>query len=85
MPINQVIRGVSVFVGVFAGMKRIKELGFASGLLIGFLYTIFAFLAFSILGGNFSIDLTLLTDIVFCSIIGAICGIICVNLKKSNN
>lgn len=84
-PINQVIKGVSVFVGVFMGMKKIKELGLVSGLLIGIFYTILAFLVFSILGGYFIFDLTLLTDIVFGAIIGAICGIICVNLKKSSN
>lgn len=84
-PVNQVIKGVSVFAGVFVGMKKIKELGLVSGLLIGVLFTIFAFLAFSILGGSFVFDFTLLTDMLFGAIIGAICGIICVNLKKSNN
>lgn len=84
-PINQVIKGASVFIGVFVGMKKIKELGLVSGLLIGVIYTILAFLVFSILGGSFGFDLTLLTDIVFGAVIGAICGIICVNLKKSSN
>ena len=84
-PINQVVKGVSVFAGVFVGMKKVKELGLVSGLLIGIFYTILAFLVFSILGGMFVFDLTLLTDVVFGAIIGAICGIICVNLKKSNN
>ena len=64
---------------------QIKELGLVSGLLIGICYTILAFLVFSLLGGSFVLDLTLLTDIVFGAIIGAICGIICVNLKKTNN
>lgn len=84
-PVNQIIKGISVFVGVFVGMKKVKELGLVSGLLIGTIYTILAFLAFSILGGTFIFDLTLATDIVFGAIIGAICGIICVNLKKSSN
>lgn len=84
-PVNQIIKGISVFIGVFVGMKRVKELGLVSGLLIGVFYTIFAFLSFSILGGCFIFDLSLLTDVVFGAIIGAICGIICVNLKKSSN
>ena len=84
-PINQVIKGVSVFIGVFVSLRKSKELGLVSGLLIGFVYTFIAFLAFSILGRNFSFDLTLLTDVVFGAIIGAICGIICVNIKKSAN
>lgn len=81
-PVNQIIKGVSIFLGVFIGLKKSKELGLVSGLLIGFIYTFLAFLVFSILAGSFSFDVTLLTDIVFGAIIGAICGIICVNIKK---
>ncbi|MBO5394365.1 MAG: TIGR04086 family membrane protein [Clostridia bacterium] len=84
-PVNQVIKGVSVFLGVFVGMKKIKELGLISGLLIGVVYTIAAFFVFSILAGGFVFDLTFITDIVFGAIIGGVCGIICVNLKKSSN
>lgn len=84
-PVNQVIKGVSVFLGVFLGMKKCKEFGLVSGLLIGIVYTFLAFIVFSILSGGFLFDFTLLTDIVFGAIIGAICGIICVNLKKNNN
>lgn len=84
-PINQVIKGISIFIGVFVSLKKSKELGLVSGLLIGLTYTIIAFLVFSILSRTFSFDITLLTDIVFGAIIGAICGIICVNIKKSVN
>ena len=84
-PVNQVIKGGSIFLGVFIGLKRSKELGLVSGLLIGFIYTIVAFLVFSALSASFSIDVTLLTDIVFGAIIAAICGIICVNIKKTTN
>ena len=84
-PVNQVIKGLSILIGVFVGLKRSKELGLVSGLLIGFIYTIVAFIIFSILGGIFAFDLTFLTDILFGAVMGAICGIICVNLKKSTN
>lgn len=83
LPINQVIKGLSIFLGVFFGLKKRKEMGLVSGLLIGFIYTIVAFVVFSILNGAFSFDHTLLNDIIFGAIIGGICGIICVNLKKS--
>ncbi len=82
-PVNEVIKGVSIFFGVFVGLKKHKKMGLLNGVLIGFLFTIVAFLVFSILDGTFSFDRTLLNDIVFGSVIGAICGIICVNLKKS--
>ena len=81
-PVNQVIKGISIFLGVLFGMKKVKENGILNGLLIGFLFTVFAFLVFSLLDGQFVFDKTLLNDVIFGSIIGAICGIICVNLKK---
>ncbi len=84
-PINQVIKGISIFLGVFIGLKKCKELGLVSGLLIGFIYTLLAFLVFSLLSGSFVFDITLLTDSVFGAVIGAICGIISVNIKKSAN
>ena len=84
-PVNQVIKGLSILIGVFVGLRKSKELGLVSGVLIGFIYTIVAFVIFSILGGVFAFDLTFLTDILFGAVMGAICGIICVNLKKSTN
>lgn len=84
-PVNQIIKGVSVFVGVFIGLKKTREMGLVSGLLIGFIYTILAFLIFSVLSGHFVFDISIVTDMVFGAVIGAICGIICVNIKKSGN
>ena len=77
-PVNEVIKGVSIFFGVFVGLRKYKKMGLLNGILIGFLFTVVAFLVFSLLDGTFSFDRTLLNDIVFGSIIGAICGIICV-------
>ena len=82
-PINQVIKGLSIFLGVFLSLRKENKNGLVCGLLIGFLFTIFAFLTFSILSGSFVFDKGLITDIIFGAIIGGICGIICVNLKKS--
>ena len=78
-PINQVIKGLSILIGSFIGLKKSKEMGFISGLVIGFFYTILAFITFSILDGNFVFSKTLLNDLLFGGIIGAICGIIAVN------
>ena len=82
MPINQVIKIVSIFVGVFLALKTNRSIGFVKGLLIGLFYTIIAYLVFSILAGNFGFNLTSFTDMVFGSIIGGISGIIIANLKK---
>ncbi len=85
VPINQVIKGISIFLGVFIGLKNEKKMGLVGGFLVGLIYTIIAFLSFSILDGSFSFDKTLLNDVIFGSIIGGICGIISINIKKSSN
>jgi len=84
-PINEVIKGVSIFFGVFIGFKREKKLGLIGGFLIGLIFTILAFISFSLLGGGFNFDLTLLYDTIFGGILGGICGVICVNIKKNYN
>ena len=80
-PVNQLIKAVSVFVGVFFALKKDKEKGLIKGMIIGLSYTFFAFVVFSILNGAFNVDKSLLTDILFGGITGAICGIIAGNLK----
>lgn len=81
-PINQIIKGISVLIGVFVAMRKVDKMGLVGGLLIGLVYTILAFVVFSILDGNFEFNLTLLNDLLFGGIMGAICGIIAVNVKK---
>ncbi len=78
-PINQVIKGLSILIGCFIGLKKCKEMGFITGLVIGFIYTALAFVTFSILDGQFVFSKTILNDLLFGGIIGAICGIISVN------
>ena len=81
-PINQVIKGISLLVGSFFALKKVKEMGLVTGLLIGLVYTILAFVVFSILDGNFEFSKTLVNDLLFGGIIGAICGVIAVNLRR---
>lgn len=81
-PINQVIKCVSILIGSFAGLKKYRQMGLVSGLLIGIIYTIISFLVFSILDGNFQFGKTLLNDIFFGGVAGAISGIIAVTFIK---
>ena len=81
-PINQAIKIISVLVGVFIGFKNVNEMGLITGFLSGLTYTILAFVVFSILNGGFCFDRTLINDILFGGIAGAIAGIISVNFKK---
>lgn len=81
-PINQVIKGISLLAGTFIALKKVKQMGLINGLLIGLLYTVLAFIVFSILDGNFEFDKTLINDFLFGGIIGSICGVISVNFRK---
>ena len=80
--INQIIKVLSIFLGTFFILRKNGQKGLLTGIAVGLLYTIIAFVAFSILNGKFAFDITLLIDIIFGAITGAICGAICVNLKK---
>ena len=82
-PINQVIKAISILVGVFVCLKTNRQKGLVSGLIVGILYTILAIIIFSLLNGNFAFDKSLLNDVIFGGITGAICGIIAVNFKKT--
>lgn len=81
-PINQVIKGVSIFIGVLVGVKGRKEKCFLKGLLIGLIYAVSSFILFSILNRSFSLNISFLVDILFLSLMGAISGIICSNILK---
>lgn len=84
LPINQIIKIVSIFFGVlFAFNQYNKGKGFFKGLMIGVIYTVLAYGVFSILAGEFSFTLTSVSDMLFGGIIGGVCGIIVVNLRKS--
>ena len=81
-PINQVIKIASVLVGVFIGFKSLKEMGLVAGFFAGLTYTVLAFIVFSLLNGGFCFDKSLINDILFGGIAGAIAGVVSVNLKK---
>lgn len=81
-PINQVIKIVSILLGTFLALKKVKEMGLITGFLIGITYTILAFIVFSLLNGCFAFSTTLINDLLFGGIAGAIAGIIAVNLKR---
>lgn len=81
-PVNQVIKIVSIFLGVFFTLRKCNNKGWLIGLLVGAVYSVLSFILFSILSGGFSFGLSILTDLLFLSIIGFICGIILINVSK---
>lgn len=80
-PINQVIKTISILIGIIFALKDKQEKGLICGVVTGLIYTIIAFVVFSILNGCFAFDKSLFNDILFGAIAGAICGILTVNLK----
>ena len=81
LPINQVIKIVSILLGCLFSLRKTNK-GFIKGMLIGVFYAILAYTIFSFLSGSLTLALTSFTDIIFCGIIGGICGIISVNINK---
>ena len=81
-PVNQVIKILSILLGTFFGLKKEKSMGLISGMLIGILFTVISYICFSLLDGNFSFGISVLNDCLFSSIVGGICGIAIVNIRK---
>lgn len=81
-PVNQVIKGASIFVGTLVGLKGRKEKGLIKGLLIGLVYAIVSFALFSLLNGSFAFNKSLVIDILFLSAMGAISGALCMFILR---
>lgn len=80
-PVNLVIKGVSVFVGALVLTKSSTK-GIVKGLIFSVIYSLVSFSVFSILAGEFILGLGLVADFAFTAVVGAIAGIIGVNIKK---
>ena len=83
-PINQFIKILSIFMGCYVLSKKTSNNGWFWGLLLGAIYTLLAFIIFSVLDGEFRITLNLLNDVIFGAIIGLICGIITFALRNKS-
>lgn len=82
MPINQIIKVFSILIGCIMGAKTNPEKGLKMGLIIGLLYSIIAYLLFSLLSGSWAFSLSTFIDVVFATLIGGICGIFAVNITN---
>ncbi|MDD4211637.1 MAG: TIGR04086 family membrane protein [Clostridia bacterium] len=81
-PVNEAIKGISILMGCFYAFKSASSNGLIKGILIGVFYIILSFFIFSILNGQLSFNKSFINDLLFGGIIGAICGIIAVNVKR---
>ena len=80
--VNQVIKVISVAVGVIVSLKGDKQKGILKGLLVGLLYTVLSYLVFSLLVANFEFSKTIIFDSLFLTLAGIIFGVVFVNIKK---
>ncbi len=80
--VNQVIKVLSVLLGVNVALNGNKTKGAVKGLLIGVIYSIVAYAIFGLLSSTFTFNLSILYDAIFAGLVGLIAGIFLVNLKK---
>lgn len=80
-PVNQVLKGISVAVGALVCVRG--EKGWLKGGGAGLLFTGLSYLAFSALGGDFSLSWLIFVELILTFLIGAVGGMLAVNLKKS--
>ena len=78
--VNQFIKILAIFLGCSFSI-RCKN-GLIKGILMGFLTTVITYLLFSLFCGEMMFGNNFLLDLIFTSVIGAISGIISVNIKK---
>ena len=80
-PVNQTIKGVALIIGTLVGVRG--EKGWLKGGVAGLLFTALSYLAFSALGGDFSLSWMIFAELILAFLIGGIGGTLAVNLKKS--
>lgn len=80
MPVNIMIKCISVVTGVLFGIK-VSEHGAIKGLMTGVLFVLVTYLLFSVINSDFSINMMSLVDGIIMIIQGTITGVIVVNIK----
>lgn len=79
--INDVIKAISIFIIVFCLNKKSEGKLIINSFFAGIVYSILSLVVFSILNGRFSLNLTILYDLLF-SVIVALIVAIMVNLMS---
>ena len=80
-PINQAVKVFSIVLGCLAGLR--EEKGFIKGVGVGLMFTALSYLAFSALGGDFSLSWLIFAEIAIGAVAGAIGGALAVNLRRN--
>ena len=80
-PINQTLKVLAVCIGTLAFVRG--EKGFLKGGAIGVLFTALSYLAFSAIGGNFSLSWLIVCELLIALLSGVLSGAIAVNLRRN--
>lgn len=80
LPINQVIKILSILAGSFIGIKTVEK-GAFKGAVSGLLFSFISMFLFATIEGSQIIALSTLVDVVAGMVAGLISGIITVNVK----
>lgn len=79
-PVNQTVKVLAAFLGALFFVRG--EKGWRKGLLIGVLFFALSYVAFSGVGGNFSLAPLAIAELAFTALGGAIGGVVGVNLRR---
>ena len=79
-PVNQIVKVISIALGALVFVRG--EKGWLKGGAVGLLFTALSYLAFSALGGDFSLSWLIFVEVGVAFLAGALSGILAVNLKK---
>lgn len=79
-PVNQFIKIISVFISCYFTLEGNK--GYLKGLTVGLFVFLITNVIFWLISGGVFFSLSFIIDVIFCSLIGLISGIISVNIKK---
>ena len=80
-PINQTVKVVAIVLGALVCVRG--EKGLLQGLAIGGLFTALSYLAFSALGGDFSLSWVIFIELLLAVGVGGLSGALAVNLRRN--
>ena len=79
-PVNQTVKVVAIMIGALVCIRG--EKGLLQGVAIGGLFTAFSYLAFSALGGDFSLSWLIFAELALSLFAGSVSGAIAVNIRR---
>lgn len=80
--VNQFIKTLAIFLGCIFSVKQ--NAGLLKGIFVGVIFALIIHLIFGLMGSFFNSG-SFFIDLLFCAIIGAISGIISVNIKRKSD